>query len=745
MKFVEGLVKQTLFFNEENSYSVLRVMIENTDESELIRFEPTIVICGFLPRLEPNQTYRFYGEIADHPKYGIQYNASRFERVINLTKTGITEYLSSDLFKGIGPKTAEAIVERLGTDALDKIMNDPDVLDQIPRMNENKKQAIWETLRENRAMESTLIWLYGFAISPKMALKIYQKFGFAAIDIVKDNPYVLMDDIDNIGFIRADEIAMKIGFPENDPKRLRAVMLYLLNEYMNKYGDTYLEKDKLLEYAESYLAKEGKKLLEPSEIMAGFDLLVGSGKIVEDSNFVSLSVIHHAEKGLAERLSALNREASDDFDEELIQLYLEKFASTQVVIYTPTQKKAIMMALKEPFSIITGGPGTGKTTIIDAIVQVYLRMHQGMKDIKELIKLAAPTGKAAKRLQEATGFPTTTIHRLLGYDYEGKFTYGRHHPLDAKLVIIDEASMLDVILASQLFSAMKPRTQIVLVGDDNQLPSVGPGQVLADMIESDLFSVSKLDEIHRQAADSSIIRLAYDVLNQQITEDVFSFLPDRIFHVTKENLVADYILKCIREEMAEGKTLLDDIQVLSPLYKGANGIDRLNQLIQERFNRIHAAHKITVNGREFRFQDKVMQLVNQPEDGIMNGDQGIVVAIIEDKELHVDFSGNIVKYNVKDLDNLTLAYVVSIHKAQGSEFNVVILPLVSSHGIMLKKKLLYTAITRAKEKLIMIGEKYALQKGIYGNDLPRKTRLREYLQQAHQLSADKELTIEDFL
>lgn len=745
MAFVEGSVKQTLFYNEDNSYSVLRVAIENTDETELIRFEPTIVICGFFPRLEPNQTYRFYGDIAEHPKYGIQYNASRFERVILLTKTGIAEYLSSDLFKGIGPKTAEAIVNLLGLEALDKIMNDPDLLDQVPRMNDSKKKMIWETLRENRAMESTLIWFYGFAISPKMALKIYQKFGMAAIDIVKDNPYVLMDDIENIGFIRADEIALKIGFPETDPKRLRAVMVYLLNEYMIKYGDTVLEKTKLLEYAESYLSKEGRKPLETKEIEAGYDLLLASGRIVEESGWVSFTAIHVAEKGLAERLQALNREATADFDEALIELYWNQFVSTQTIAYTPTQKKAIMTALREPFSIITGGPGTGKTTLIDAIVQIFLLMHQGRNEIKDLVKLAAPTGKAAKRLQEATDFPATTIHRLLGYDYEGNFAFGRHHPIEAKLVIIDEVSMLDVSLAYQLFSAIKPRTQIVLVGDDNQLPSVGPGQVLADMMESDLFSIVKLDEIHRQAADSSIIRLAYDVLNQQVTEDVFSSLPDRVFLMTRENLVADYILKAIREEIAEGYHVIDDIQVLSPLYKGTVGIDRLNQLIQERFNRLHSAHKITVNGREFRFQDKVMQLVNQPEDGIMNGDLGVVIGIIEDKELHVDFSGNVVKYNVKDLDNLTLAYAVSIHKAQGSEFKIVILPLVPSHGIMLKKKLLYTAITRAKEKLIMIGEKYALQKGIFGKDIPRKTKLKEYLIQAHQPKTEKELTIEDFM
>jgi exodeoxyribonuclease V alpha subunit len=745
MRFVEGTIKQTLFYNEDNSYSVFRVDIGSTDEPDLFHHEPTIIVCGFFPRLEMNQTYRFFGEVTDHPKYGIQYNASRFERVMDMTPSGIIDYLSSDLFKGIGPKTAELIVDQLGLDCLDKIMNDPNVLDSIPRMNDAKKKAIWETLRDNRAMESTLIWLYGFAISPHMAMKIYQKFGFSAIDVIKNDPYVLMDEIENIGFKRADEIALKIGFSEDHPLRIKAVILYLLNEYVNKYGDTYLEKDRLLEYASSYLAANATKPLEADRIEEGFQLLVEAENITEESGYVSLSAIHYAEITLAKRLRLLNQEANGDFDDDLMMLYLDQFESSRAIRYTSMQKKAILTALKEPFSIITGGPGTGKTTIIDAIVHVFLSMHQGKKDIRDLVKLAAPTGKAAKRLQEATDFSATTIHRLLGYDYEGRFAFGLQQPLNAKLIVIDEASMLDVILAYRLFSAIKPSTKIVFVGDDNQLPSVGPGQVLSDMIESDLFSVCQLEQIHRQAADSSIISLAYDILNQSITDQVFTPRPDRIFYVTRESLVADYVIKCIREEISAGYTLLDDIQVLSPLYKGACGIDRLNQLIQERFNRIHSAHKLVYNDKEFRFQDKVMQLVNQPEDGIMNGDQGVVIGIVEDKELHVDFSGNVVVYNAKDLDNLTLAYAVSIHKAQGSEFKVVILPLVNSHTIMLKKKLLYTAITRAKDKLIMIGEKYALQKGVFSKDLPRKTRLTEYLKQSTRDPDEQNMTIEDFL
>jgi len=741
MSYIEGEIKQILFYNEENNYSVLKLSIIDTDEQAMIYLEPTIIICGFFPLLERYQRYRFFGTLKQHPKYGLQYDSNRFERVMDNSYEGLVDYLSSDLFKGIGPKTAKSIVDTLGLNAIDLILNQPDILDTIPRMTDIKKDTLVSTILTNRKLETTLVWLYGFQISPKMAMKIYQKYGYESVDTIKSNPYILMDEIEGIGFKRADEVGLKIGFAYNHPLRIQAVILFLLNEYMNKYGDTFLEAEKCVEYTLSYLNNNDSFFVTKDEITSSLEELILHEKIIEDHQLLSLSYLYYAEKSIASKCGAYIDKDDSPFQEQIVDETILTFQEINAIEYTPEQVKAIKTAIMKPFVVITGGPGTGKTTIINGIVKIY----QMLTSIRSMILLAAPTGKAAKRLKEATMMDASTIHRLLGYDYEGNFTVDMHHPLVADLLIIDEASMLDVMLAKHLFESLSAKTKVVIVGDDNQLPSVGPGQVLTDFIECELFDVVKLSKIHRQASDSSIISLAYDVLNQHVSENLSVHTTDRRFIRTSETLVAETIISVIDEAIQEGYRLLEDIQVLVPVYKGMNGIDRINALIQERFNRHHQAHKISYQEKTFFFQDKVLQLTNQPEDGIMNGDIGIVSGIIEDKEMLVDFSGNIVKYNVKDFDNLTLAYAISIHKSQGSEFRIVILPLVKSYYMMLKRKLLYTAITRAKEQLIMIGDYYALRNGVSSIENPRKTRLRAFLLENLNKPKGKTIRIEDFL
>ncbi len=361
------------------------------------------------------------------------------------------------------------------------------------------------------------------------------------------------------------------------------------------------------------------------------------------------------------------------------------------------------------------------------------------------ISLAAPTGKAAKRLAEATGTDAFTIHKLLGYDYTGNFQYDEHNKLQARLLIIDEVSMMDCLLARRLFSALESKTQIVFVGDANQLPSVGPGEVLNDLIQSNLFNIAKLDVIHRQAEDSKIIALAYDILNKDINRSIFDKFDDREFISTKDQFVANQILSEIGRLIENGYSLTEDIQVLIPVYKGFNGIDRINSMIQNHFNYQNKDFSITFKDKTFFNGDKVMQLVNQPEDNIMNGDQGLIIGININEEVLVDFSGNIVKYNIKELDNLMLAYAISIHKSQGSEFKAVIIPMVKSYTIMLKRKLLYTAVTRAKEKLIIIGDFQAYKRGVLGMDIPRNTLLKQFLEENLNETPGDNLTIEDFL
>lgn len=741
MSYIEGSISKYLFYNEDNSYSVIKVKITDTDETELVYFEPTIIVCGFFPKLDQHTNYRFLGNVTNHEKYGVQYLANSFERIIDNTQTGLVDYLSSDLFKGIGKKTAERIIEKLGLSALDLIADDKYVLDDIPRINPALRDSIYHQIVNNRDMENTLVWLYGFEISPKMAMKIYAVYGNNTVDTIKKNPYVLIDKVEGIGFRRADVIGLKVGFKPDSPLRISAVIYYLLNEYMNKYGDTFLEKDRLIEYTLKYLNSDVISI-DRNLISDQLNALVTEGRIIEKENNLSLNFLFHAEQYIAKRMMQFNREFQ--LPHVNILDYTSDFEKHNDITYTKAQKQAITTALSNHFSIVTGGPGTGKTTVIKGICDIYMAIHR-QKDVINDITLAAPTGKAAKRLASASGINAVTIHKLLGYDFQGNFVYDEFNPLSVKLLIIDEVSMMDCLLATRLLKAIPDNAQIVFVGDANQLPSVGPGKVLNDLIESDLFNVSKLDIIHRQAKDSKIISLAYDILNKEINRSIFDIYDDRSFYRVGDRFVAEKIVSEVKLLINQGYNLLEDIQILVPVYKGLNGIDRINHLIQSRFNDKNKNFVLEYKDKRFQYNDKVMQLVNQPEDNIMNGDQGVVCGITEDDELLVDFSGIVVKYSLRDLENLTLAYAVSIHKSQGSEFKVVIMPLVRSYTIMLKRKLLYTGVTRAKEKLILIGDFDAYKRGVLGNDIPRNTLLKDFLNEEINPKTKKELTIEDFL
>lgn len=745
MNYIEGIIKSYLFYNDNNAYSVIKIEITDTTEPELVFYEPTIIICGFFPKLEMSTKYRFYGKIKSHPKYGTQYDANRYEKILDNTYEGLIDYLSSGIVKGIGPKTAKRIIDTLGLDALDKIANDKNVLTNVPKINKRIIDDIHHSIIENRMMETTLVWLYGFQISPKMSMRIFQRFGLKTIDAIQQNPYILIDEVEGIGFKRADEIGLKVGFSFDSPLRISAVIYYLLQEYANKYGDTYVSQDKLIEYTFSFLKIDEDTYVSHDVIQNMFEEMKTDNRLAIIEDKVGLMRFYRSENSISNKIHQLINRKNDDYNPTVINTTISEIESISDISYTTNQREAIFQALTNTISIITGGPGTGKTTIVKGIVNVFIALNSGDKLIKDKIKLAAPTGKAAKRLSEATDLPAITIHRLLGYDYTGHFSYDENNPIDAKLIIIDEASMLDIMLADQLFRSIKGNTKIVIVGDDNQLPSVGPGQVLTDLLNSKLIPIVKLYKIHRQASDSSIIQLAYDILNQNLSENVLGNHHDRSYIRAHETEVPDYIIKVIEEANASGYDLWDDIEVLIPMYKGECGIDNINKILQEKFNLANKNQSITFGSKTFFYRDKVMQLVNQPEDGIMNGDLGIVSGILDEREMLIDFSGNIVKYNVKDFDNLTLAYAISIHKSQGSEFKVVIMPIVRSYNIMLKRKLLYTAVTRAKERLIMIGDLYALKRGILGVEAPRNTFLTLLLSENNNQNGDKELTIEDFL
>jgi exodeoxyribonuclease V alpha subunit len=741
MTFVEGAIKRYLFYSEDNSYSVIKVQIKNTDDPELIRYEPTIIVCGFFPKLDKHSDYKFMGEMTHHKTYGMQFNAKTFERVVDQTYDGIIDYLSSDIFPGVGVKTAQRVVDKLGVHCLDLISKDQHILDQVSKLNQKQKTVIHQGIVQNKSMEDTLVWLYGFSISPNMAMKIYQKYGLDTKQIMRENPYILMDEVEGIGFKRADEIGLKVGFSYDSDLRISAVIYYLMNEYMNKYGDTYLERDHLIKYTSQFLNNQDGFFVDDQKIIERLNHLIEQDKLVQEDDKVFLKYLYHAEQAIASKMKRLN-EKSDIFNG--IDSSIKTFEDMHHIIYTKAQKKAIHLALSNDISIITGGPGTGKTTVIKGIINVY-KMVRNYQISDEDIRLAAPTGKAAKRLSESTEMGATTIHKLLGYDFEGHFKHDELNPIDAKIVIIDEASMIDCLLMRRLLAAITRGTMVVLVGDANQLPSVGPGDVLNDLITSDYFPVQELNIIHRQAANSNIISLAYDVLEKQVNEDLLDNLDDRVFIQTKDEYMSTNILKIIDRLINKGYSLHQDIQVLIPMYRGLNGIDRINDRIQDVYNHQNKDMAIRFGDKTFYHQDKVMQLVNQPEKNVMNGDQGIVVGIEDEKELIVDFSGVLVRYNKKELDQLTLAYVISIHKSQGSEYPVVIMPLSLSYTIMLKRKLMYTAITRAKELLILVGSIEAYRRGVLGRDRKRNTWLQNFLDEIHHQENENQVRIEDFL
>jgi exodeoxyribonuclease V alpha subunit len=744
MSYIEGSIQRYLFYSEDTSYSVVKIKITDTDDEDIVHYEPTIIVCGFFPKLEHSVNYRFFGEVTNHPKYGVQYNANRFERMVDNTYEGLLDYLSSDLFKGVGKKTAERIIDTLGLSALDLIAEDKYVLDKVPKINTKLRDSIFKEVVSNKEMENTLVWLYSFEISPKMAMRIFSHYGLATINTIKENPYVLMDHIEGIGFKRADEIGLKIGFEYDSPLRISAVIYYLLTEYMNKFGDTYLEKDQLIEYTLRFLNSHPDFNVEQDLVFDQIQSLLEVKRIVEVEGKIALKYLYQAEGYLAKKVKEINNIEISEINADEFEGLIKDFQTMNDITYTKAQKKAIYTALNNNFSIITGGPGTGKTTVIKGVIEIYNWLHNNKVE-KDLIKLAAPTGKAAKRLSEATNLSATTVHKLLGYDFEGTFKYDEYNELDAKILIVDEASMLDSILARKLFSAVGRNTKVIFVGDANQLPSVGPGDVLNNLIESKIFNVVELDIIHRQASDSHIISLAYDILNKNINENFFHNYPDKQFLNARDDTISTRILEKIAYLIEEGYDLINDIQVLIPVYKGYNGIDRINALIQSTFNKDNQKFAVKFKDKEFWYGDKVMQLINQPEDNIMNGDQGVVIGITPNDELIVDFSEIIVKYSTKDLENLTLAYAVSIHKSQGSEFRAVIMPLSKAYTIMLKRKLLYTAVTRAKEQLIMIGDFESYRRGVLGQDRKRNTLLKQFLEDEIIDQEINQVKITDFL
>ncbi|TNF09603.1 MAG: ATP-dependent RecD-like DNA helicase [Bacillota bacterium] len=692
METLIGKVKNYVFHNDENSYSIARIINEKDE---------IVTIVGYFPVVSEDIVYEFSGAWIKHQTYGDQFKVETFKKCETQSENGLISYLSSSFFHGIGQKTAEKIVYHFGPDAIKKILDNKKILKEIG-LSAIRIEKFYQQLIENQTNEHILVALYGYGLSGKLSMKLLSKYQMLTIEKLEENPYRLIDDIEGIGFIKADEIASKLGIAKDDLRRTKAAVIYAMQYIAYQNGDIYLTSEQLKTYTEQVLGIE-------TSIDDAIQNLINEKRLILEDQRYYLSLSYYTEIELAKEIKLL-MDHPIDVDLDYMKTLLDAVELQKNITYTHYQKQAILTSLSSPFSIITGGPGTGKTTIIDGLLDVYRQYYKlGHKNLylSEKIALMAPTGRAAKRMKELLDMDAKTIHKHLGYSYDGEFTFDQSNPLPQDLIIVDEASMIDLFLAKKLLSAIKPLAQVVIVGDVDQLPSVGPGQVLSDLIDAEVIPVIRLKEIHRQAQDSKIVSLAKSVNEQNLSHDDLISDGDVYLYKAPIERIKDVMIKQVQGALNEGYSMIDDIQVLAPMYKGELGIDRLNQILQETFNPGQTI-SITYGDKTYYPGDKVIQLVNDPERMIMNGDIGIVKSIKmnakDEKFMIVSYDDNEVMYEKSDLDELNLAYAISIHKSQGSEYKIVILPMIRNYMHMLKKELIYTAITRAKKYLLMLGD-----------------------------------------
>lgn len=741
-QFVLGRPVVSIFHNPQNLFSIAKVKIQETNTPYT---EKEIIVSGYFPMLTLEEQYRFTGAVKNHPRYGVQFQVETFTKEVPETEQGIIHYLSSDMFNGIGRKTAETIVKKLGKDAIKKILEDPNSLDQVPRLSDDKKDTIRATLQMNLGLERVMIQLNDWGFGPQIGMRIYQAYREETIDILTKNPFQLIEEIEGIGFQRADELGVKLGITGSHPDRIKAAILHILNQASLSDGHVFVDAKTLIPLVKEMLEARQQEEITIEAISKAAIELNEEGKVAGEETRLYLPSLYYSEVGIATKLETLLAEQENraKFPSSEVRKALGDAEERLGVNYAETQVEAIENSLNSSVMILTGGPGTGKTTVVRGLVEIYAELHGLSLDPKEYAKkkepfpiiLAAPTGRAAKRLSESTDLPAMTIHRLLGFNGQEK-DEETEKEIEGKLIIIDEMSMVDTWLAHQLLKAVPEDAQLIFVGDQDQLPPVGPGQVLRDLLESKRIPTVELTDIYRQSSGSSIIELAHQMKKGQLPDDITAKTADRSFIKAGADQIPIVVEKVVKSALSKGHSI-KDIQVLAPMYKGPAGIDALNRLIQEMVNsNPDGKRKELVFGDiTYRIGDKILQLVNQPESNVFNGDMGEVVAIMRAKEtvekqdmLVASFDGIEVTYERSDLNQLTLAYCCSIHKSQGSEFPTVIMPIVRGYMKMLRRNLLYTGITRSKDFLILCGDPGVFRYGVERtDDAQRMTTLKNRL------------------
>ena len=647
--------------------------------------------------------------------------------------------MSGKQFTGIGKKTAEKIVDKLGTDAINKIIADPHVLDEL-KLRKTIKDSLVDNLRANQGMDQIIIGLNDLGFGANLSSAIFDKYGEETLHIINENPYQLAAEIDGISFNRADQVAQKLGIATDDSRRIDAAIIQTLDDLTMETGDTFTTTKPLLQQTIQLLAQGSGGRVSTDLIANQIVELEKNQEISYADEKIYPTALYNAEWQIADHLHRLLIVDQEKVPATTIEKTVTKVADQSGITYDQVQKEAIKTALNSKVMLLTGGPGTGKTTIIKGIVASYAKIHDLSLDVNEYkeksfpVLLAAPTGRAAKRMSEATDLPASTIHRLLGLNGREMPTDMNARDLEGSLLIIDEMSMVDTLLFKTLIQAVSTSMHVVLVGDKDQLPSVGPGQVFHDLLDFAELPKVELTNIHRQAADSTIIPLAHAIKEGKLPSDLTNKMPDRSFISCHANQVPSVVQQIIDLSKKRDYSA-NDIQILAPMYRGQAGIDRLNELAQQAYNPpANGRQEVDFRGLTFRVGDKVLQLVNVPEKNIFNGDIGKITAIEsgrtvgkKNESITVDFDGNEVSYSRMEWNQLRLAYCISIHKAQGSQFKMVLLPIVQQFSRMLQRNLLYTAITRAAEKLVLIGEPYAVVTSVKNEAVNRKTSLVDRL------------------
>lgn len=724
-----GFIKKIRYYSESSHYIVAVIEVEEENDD--------IIMNGYMSHFNDYDKYTFYGDYVIHPKYGHQFKLDHYEIVLSDDRDEIIKYLSSPLFKGVGKTLATHIVDRLGKEALKLIKEDKHCLNLVKGMTELKRETIFEVLTSQDFDQEVMQFFMGHGISMRHLGLIQATYKEKTLHILQNNPYQIIEDIDGIGFKTADELAMKIGGSLDSPERLKAGIIYSIKQVCFSSGSTFVYLEELKKAFFKIIFNIDEQIFEEY-----LSILIEEGKVVLENDRYYEYEMYDAEVNIANYLQHLKTLPEDFYEYDEVERLLNNFQTNYGIKYARKQKEAIDYFLRYPAMVLTGGPGTGKTTIVNAIIKIYRSLYP-----EEKISLVAPTGRAAKRLSELTGLEACTIHRELKWDlHSNTFAMNENNPLDNDVLIIDEFSMVDCLLLSKLFKASKKCHKILFIGDYHQLPSVAPGNVLKDFIESKAIKVIELDEIYRQAQDSGIIQLAHEIIHDQMDMFIFEQYKDIHFYSSTNLEMIKNVTMIVKRALDEGYTM-NDIQVLAPMYQGIAGIDNLNMALQEVFNPQNGQEEYRIGKKVFRINDKILQLKNRPEDDVYNGDIGILVDIcrkdgfeyLEDT-LIVDFDGNFVEYTSKDFFTITLAYCMSIHKSQGNEFKIVIMSVLNDYYIMLKRNLIYTGLTRAKQSLFILGNHQALLYGIENCfDERRKTSL------IHRLQTNKELSVYDFL